>query len=179
MDELVLPLMDDLLHCLTAELEATYGGGPCVAHLAPGARIVADRCSCTGQHCGGQAWVRLDRTYPVLPGTFTQDTTAASCTARTVAVLELGVLRCVPLTAPGTKGPPTVVQLTDAVMVATDDARAMRCVALDCWPGRDRVLGMYAALDSGDCGGGTQLVTVTLGALPRAGQTRSGVVRRS
>lgn len=179
MDTLVLPLMDDLLACLTAELAGSQGGAPCASHLAPGARIVADRCSCTKDHCGGQAWVRLDRTYPVLPGTFTQDTTAASCTARLVAVLELGVLRCVPVTRDRNGiAPPTLVQLTEAVMVATDDARAMRCVALDCWPDRSRVLGMYTAMDSGDCGGGTQLVTVALGATTPPAQARSGVVRR-
>ena len=164
-DTLVLPVLDAVLGCLLAELATSPSGSPCAGFLAPAGPLVpADACGCGRGGSGGcgQAWVRLDRTYPYrqYPA---QDTTPG-CDGPLAAVIELGVLRCLPTVA--TNGqPPTPAALTQATIGQMGDWNALRRTAKCCeeLARRDVVLGAYLPRSQGGCGGGTLTITVRLG----------------
>lgn len=167
-DTLVLPIMDDVRLCLAHELETSPGETPCVVTLVPGASVPADYCSC-GKGTGGcgQAWVRLVRAYPssVYP---TPDLVQPCATVPLAAVLEIGVIRCLPTSQAG-GAPPTAVQLTEATRVQLGDWAAMLrtlrcCEALQV---RSPILGNYDPRSQGACGGGAWQFTVRLGGPPR------------
>lgn len=164
-DRFVLPIMDSLRACLATELESSPGGVPCVVALVPGQSVPADWCSCAKGAACGQAWVRLDRTYPT--NQFPAQDTNASCKAGLAAVLEVGVIRCLPTT--GANGaPPDAAAQTAATMVQLGDWQAM-LRALQCCEAlerRDTVLGIYTPRSQGGCGGGAWQVTVRLGGDP-------------
>lgn len=152
-----LTVMDALRVCLTAQLAPVCGG----VALIPGQQAYPDSCGCGNDGCG-QAWVRLDSLYPSKQFPV-QDISPTNCGSPLAAVIEVGVLRCVPtLTAGGT--PPTVVALTQAAIDAAADTSAM-LEALACCPEvqeRPHILGRYAARDAGDCGGGVWTITVQM-----------------
>lgn len=161
-DDLLGPLMDDLRACLCAQLGDSV---PCACTLVPGSIAVADWCSCKGGQGCGQAWVRLDRMYASsrFPS---QDSTSTPCgSTMLAAVLEVGVYRCRPITAPGSSSqPPTALQQTEAALLQAADALAMAraITCCDSIQKRPHVLGLYLPKDGGDCSGGAWQVTVKL-----------------
>lgn len=153
-------VMDALRGCLCDEL-ARLDAPVCSCALVPGAQAFADACSCGNSGCG-MAWVRLDRIYPSRNFPL-QDQTASPCNSPLAAVIEVGVLRCVPTLKAGGQ-PPTAVELTQAAIDQGRDAGAM-LAALNCCDAigdRPHTLGLYVPRDAADCGGGAWTVTVQL-----------------
>lgn len=159
-----LVIMDAVRGCLCTELAATPGGEPCFCSIIEGGPVVvADHCGCSSRGKCGQAWVRLVEMYPsaAFPS---PDTGVTGCASPLVAVIEVGVYRCVPtMTAKGQ--PPTVEQRTNATIQQVADAGAMH-VAIRCCDEllrRDVTVGRYTPRDSsGGCGGGVWPFTVSL-----------------
>lgn len=154
-------IMDALRVCFCARLE-DQDAGVCVCTLLRGQQALPDGCGCNGDGCG-RAWVRLDRLYPSTSFPL-QDQTAGNCVKAYAAVIELGILRCVPTL--GSQGStPTAVEDTQAALDALRDASAMRytfecCEALQ---GLNTSVGLYLPRDAADCGGGAWQITVQLG----------------
>jgi hypothetical protein len=161
-DVLLTPLMDDLLACVCTALADTVGGTPtCACTLMPGTVAPANWCSCGGRGDGcGMAWVRLDRMFPSsrFPA---QDTSANACTTLVAAVLEVGTYRCQPV-GDAKGNPPSVVDVTNAVLTQNDDAMALleaiRCC--ESIKALSSMLGLWTPRDGGGCGGGAWQVTV-------------------
>jgi hypothetical protein len=155
-----LEVMDDLRACLCTEL-AARSDEVCSCSIVAGAQALPDG-SCDGAGCG-KAWVRLDRLYPSMKFP-QQDIDGQQQGTRLAAVIEVGVLRCIPVqgTTPGS--PPDDVQLTNATLRALADADAMYAALTCCeaLAGRATMLGGYVARDAGDLQGGTWPVTVAL-----------------
>ena len=165
MDTILTPIMDSLRDCVCGALESTLGGSvSCACILVPGLRAPADWCSCNGRGNCGMAWVRLDRLYPSGQRFPAQDqTTAGTCASVLAAVLEVGVYRCQPASQ-GNGQPPAPADITQATLIATDDALALaRGIACcDAITKRPYVLGTYSPRSGGGCGGGAWTVTVQL-----------------
>lgn len=162
-DDLALPVLDAIRACLCAELAASPGGETCFCGLWPALSVPADYCTCKGGVGGcGQAWVRLVRIYPYRQ--YPQQDVDASCRAGLAAVVELGVLRCMPSLGPNST-PPDAAAQAQAVVTQMGDWQAMRRT-LECCDAlvrRDVVLGNYDPRGQGGCGGGTLTATVKLG----------------
>lgn len=159
--DVALAVMDDLRACLCTYLEAR-SEPLCSCPLTPGAQAVPDGGCGTGG-CG-KAWVRLDRMYPSINFP-SQDATGREQGTRLAAVIELGVLRCIPVSNPAKQGsPPTDVQLTDATILQLRDASAMFATLTCCetLTSRATMLGAYTPRDAGDLGGGVWPITVEL-----------------
>lgn len=166
MDTILLPLLDGLRESLGEKLAASMGGETCALAVVPGTQVIADWCTCgNATGCGGMAWVRLDSVYSSSERFPSPDgSTKTSCAVVLAAVIEVGVLRCVPKMKPQTKTPPSPAEQTQAALVAASDALAM-ARAITCYDGvsrRPSVLGRWSPRDSGDCGGGAMTVTVKL-----------------
>lgn len=167
--DVLLEVMDGLLHCLSDQLAATPNGRPCFTALEPGSLVSADWCSCGSRGGGdcGMAWTRLDRLFPYK--TFPLiDQSGVGCDGPMAATIELGVFRCLP--TGGMAGqPPTAEQLTNATINQLRDLDAMKAT-MKCCPaveGRSVSIGTYVPRDSGGCGGGIWPITVTLNRTPR------------
>lgn len=162
-DDLALPVLDAIRDCLCAELVASPGGETCFCGLWPALTVTPDFCSCKGGVGGcGQAWVRLVRIYPFQA--YPQQALDARCKAGLAAVVELGVLRCIPTLGAGGAAPDAAAQ-AQAVVVQMGDWQAMRRT-LECCEAlarRDVVLGNYDPRGQGGCGGGTLTATIRLG----------------
>lgn len=157
----VARIMDALKDCLCAELEAR-GFPVCSCTVLRGVQALPDSCGCNGGGCG-RAWVRLDRLYPASVQFPAQNNVADNCASELAAVIEVGVLRCVPTLKAGGAAPNDVEQ-TNAALEAVSDASAMYA-ALTCCPElqhRVKTLGVYLPRDAGDCGGGAWSITVAL-----------------
>lgn len=170
-DEIAYPTMLRLVACVESVLAERGLPALCRNTVVPGPQAVIEACSgnnCTGE-CGGQGWVRFSTEFPYT--TFpTQDTASARCNTSRAFQLEVGIARCLPVgkaNAIGGFTPPTVQQLVDATRLQMADKAAM-AYAIQCcmnWAedefGLDHVLGQYQPMQvSGDCGGGTWLVTI-------------------
>lgn len=153
-------LMDALRVCFCDRLTALRAPA-CSCTLIRGVQALPDSCGCNQGDCG-KAWVRLDRIYPSKQFPV-QDQTADNCSSVQAAVIELGILRCVPTLGQG-GAMPTAEADAQAALEAVRDAGAMLhvfrcCTALD---GVNTMLGVYQPRDAGDCGGGTWTITVQL-----------------
>lgn len=166
MDTILTPILDSLRSCVCSALEGTIGGpAGCACVLVPGVRTPADWCSCNGrgQACG-MAWVRLSRLYSSSQRFPAQDQgTASTCGGVLAAVIEAGVYRCQPMPK-GQGQPPDPAEVTQAALVAADDALAIARGIACCEQVTKRpyVLGAYDPRSSGGCGGGAWTLTVQL-----------------
>lgn len=164
-DTLLSPILDSLRGCVCTALGNTLGGSvECSCSIMPGLEAPADWCSCKGAGTCGMAWVRLDRIYPSSQRFPSPDATSGGgCVTVLAAVLEVGVYRCQP-TPTGQGQPPAPSAVTQAALVAADDALAL-VGAITCCEAitkRPYVLGAYSPRGTGGCGGGAWTVTVQL-----------------
>jgi hypothetical protein len=165
-------IMDGLRACFCARLDE-LGAPVCSCTLIRGVQALPDSCGCSGDACG-RAWVRLDRIYP--SNSFPiQDNTPENCTKAYAAVIELGVLRCVPTLGPQGRLP-TAVEDTQAALDALRDADAMLHTFQCCETiqGLPAVAGLYLPRDAGDCGGGSWTITLQLGPARVRSRTQQG-----
>lgn len=166
---LLTGLLDDLRACLCATLEAADAATPCLCALTAGAQFTADYCGCKAPGGGcGSSWVRLSDLYASRNFPNPDNTVQGSCASPLAAVIEVGVLRCLPQPNPRTGQPPSPEDLTNAALAALSDAAAIHS-AIACCPAvtdRRHVLGRYRPITSGDCGGGAWTVTVQVSPLP-------------
>lgn len=161
-----LDIMDAVRSCLCEAL----GDGddqPCFCGLYSGPLTVADWCSCSTDRRGvkgcGMAWVRLDR-GPWPTTSFPQVAQGPNnCGSQLAIQLELGVYRCLPVSAADGE-PPTAVQQAEATIQQLADMAAMHRVITCCEAIQDRphVMGTYLPRGDGDCGGGIWTVQVGL-----------------
>ncbi|UQS95170.1 hypothetical protein Pam4_27 [Pseudanabaena phage Pam4] len=161
-------LLDDLRACLCATLEAADADTPCLCALTAGASFTADYCGCKGGGGCGSSWVRLSDLYASRNFPSPDNTVSGSCASPLAAVIEVGVLRCLPQPNPRTGAPPSQADLTNAALAALSDASAIHSAIACCSAVTDRrhVLGRYRPITSGDCGGGAWTVTVQVSPLP-------------
>ncbi|MFE2930611.1 hypothetical protein [Streptomyces sp. NPDC059278] len=153
------PVLSGLTACLCATLAA--GGRPaCACCLVWGASPPAqDFCSCDCDDGRGQAWVRVVRQDPVVT-----ERRRRQCQAwRMQTVIEVGVARCVAVTAPDGQSAPTCDQREEDAWGLVLDARLLReavacCDALtdvQVWPSAVTPMG-----PQGGCAGVTVQITV-------------------
>ena len=139
----------------------------CRKFLAPGAQVPWDSCcECPGGS-EGQAWVGVERFYPVAPFP-QQDAGAQRCHPREYAAdIVVGVLRCAHTVDDRGEAPPEGVVTGDAVKVARDrtiarDALLCGFLGDDADPGTFR-LGAWTPLGpSGGCVGGAWQATIAV-----------------
>lgn len=172
MDPLVDPTdglyeqQDRLLGLLTTRLDG-FGAAVCRAFLAPGAQVPWDTCCECGSGSEGQAWVGVERVYPVAPFP-QQDAGAQRChPSEYAADLVVGILRCAHTVDDRGDAPPASVVTEDAGKVARDrklmlDTLLCDFVGDDDDPGTFR-LGFWQPLGpGGGCVGGSWTATVAL-----------------
>lgn len=168
-DTTVLPTMEALLLCLAGELERSTVGGVGTVFLASGEQAVADYCGALSRGgCQSQAWVRLVRAYPSRAFPSADVEPVGGCPTAWAITLELGVLRCRAVAAEGRGGqkgaPPSAATVTQQTADQMADFGSMRRAVSCCdsLTPRTTLFGEYQPLDSGDCGGGTLLVTTAI-----------------
>ncbi|MEH1014610.1 hypothetical protein V6U90_16050 [Micromonospora sp. CPCC 206060] len=162
-DDVAWPVAVRLRELAGAALDGALGGTPAVCAVVPGRDVAIDSC------CDGQAWVRIVRTYPVLPGEFpngrgTPLDGGGDPGAFWAVELGVGTARCAP--SPDDAGnPPTATELERAAAELADDAgRIRRSVLCELVkePAAEAVfIGEQSSVGpSGGCVGQEALVTV-------------------
>ncbi|NLU77787.1 hypothetical protein HCA58_05125 [Micromonospora sp. HNM0581] len=127
-DEVAWPVAVKLRELVGDALVDALGGAPAVCAVVPGRDVAIDSC------CDGQAWVRIVRTYPVLPGEFpggrgTPLDDGADPGAFWAVELGAGTARCAP-TIDDAGNPPTAVELERSAAELADDAGRIRRAVL-------------------------------------------------
>jgi hypothetical protein len=162
-DDVAWPVAVRLRELVGAALVGALGGTPAVCAVVPGRDVAIDSC------CDGQAWVRIVRTYPVLPGEFPNGRGSplddgGDPGAFWAVELGAGSARCAP--SPDDMGnPPTGAELERAAAELADDAGRIRRTVLcelQAVPSVDEVfIGEQSNVGpSGGCVGQEVLVTV-------------------
>lgn len=162
-DQVAWPIAAALCDCIRTALRSAIGGSPASCCIIPGRDVAIDDC------CAGQAWVRIVRVYPTLPGEFPNPRPTplgAGCDDGACWAVELGAgtARC----APGQDDaglPPSDAAQELAARVLADDASRIRRAVLCCLPAVDGVEEIVvgeqsSAGPSGGCVGQELLVTV-------------------
>lgn len=164
-DQSVTPVAENLLACLVAEL-ATEADPPAHASLRTGIQVELLLSTTRDECCEGVAWVRVASIYPSenFPE---QDSSYSRCgPVQWAAILEMGVARCAP--TPDAADIPSEDEWNAVSRAIMDDAAAMRralCCFVDADPDRMYLAGQWASLAvEGGCAGGTQQVTIAVGA---------------
>lgn len=160
--DVALAIMGDLVACLRTALEER-SSAPCSLSIIPGIQAYPDK-GCGAGGCG-QAWVRLDRIYGSTA--FPLADAKATCATGLAAVIELGILRCVPTLDAAGNGP-TDLDNTQATIEVLSDASAL-IEAVNCCPAvteRQHFLGAWEPRDAADMGGGVIQVTVQARRIP-------------
>lgn len=127
-DDVAWPVAVRLRELVGDALDGALAGTPAVCAVVPGRDVAIDSC------CDGQAWVRIVRTYPVLPGEFpdgrgTPLDPGADAGAFWAVELGVGTARCAP--SPDDQGyPPTAAELERSAAELHDDAARIRRVLL-------------------------------------------------
>jgi hypothetical protein len=159
----VVALLSWLLDTACEDLAATASGPVGARLIAPGsAPPPADWC-CQTDAGLGMAWVRVTRRYrsTSFPS---PDSTPGRCAGPLAVECELGVYRCVATL--GDRGEaPSPAEVTADAMAADADACALgNAVNRLAWT---HVRGAWTPVGpSGGCGGGAQLVVVSIGQGP-------------
>lgn len=162
-DAVAWPVAVALRAAIRGRLEVAIGGAPASCAVVPGRDVAIDDC------CAGQAWVRIVRVYPTLPGEFPNPRSSPvgdGCDDGVFWAVELGAgsARCAP-SADDYGRPPGDGELEDAARVLADDAGRIRRTVLEDLPRLALVdevfVGEQAAVGpSGGCVGQELVVTV-------------------
>ncbi|MDG4796953.1 hypothetical protein [Micromonospora sp. WMMD1082] len=123
-DDVAWPVAVRLRELVGEALTDALGGTPAVCAVVPGRDVAIDSC------CDGQAWVRIVRTYPVLPAEFpggrgTPLDSGADPGAFWAVELGAGSARCAP-TIDDAGQPPTAAELERSAAELADDAGRIR-----------------------------------------------------
>lgn len=139
----------------------------CRSFVAPGAQVPWDVCCGCSAGVEGQAWVAVERVYPVAPFP-QQDSGAQRChPSEYAADLVVGILRCAHTVDDQGEPPAAATVTADAGKVARDrklmlDTLLCDFAGVDADPGTFR-LGFWQPLGpSGGCVGGSWTATVAL-----------------
>ncbi len=127
-DEVAWPVAVKLRQLVEQALVGAHGGTPAVTAVVPGRDVAIDSC------CDGQAWVRIVRTYPVLPAEFPGGRgipldPGADPGAFWAVELGAGSARCAPTIDDGGQ-PPTAADLERSAAELADDAGRIRRAVL-------------------------------------------------
>jgi hypothetical protein len=165
------PRLSMLLDCVTENLDAV-GVPVCRAFVHPGSMAPWDACGVSEGGAEGQAWVAVERVYPVDP--FPQQ----DLSSQRVGLVEfaadviVGVLRCAATVDDQGNPPPAAAVMADSV-AQTRDLAILRDALLCCYypsvdsdPGEFR-LGTWEPLGpQGGCVGGQWRATIRIPACP-------------
>lgn len=162
-DYWVYPRLVDLATCVCEELNASGLPQTCFCGVIPGGLAAFDYCTCQGA-CG-QAWTRLVTAYPSV--NFPNQSLSATCDQPLAFVIEVGIVRCAPVSNKDGVPPSVSAQLEATRLQMADMAAMVR--AIKCCMGHDEddedldyALGVYTPTPpGGGCLGGTWSVTVT------------------
>lgn len=165
----VWPKLVALRDCLATALTGTIKGGVCRLAIEPGA-VAWDFCSSTvdgdGNEINGQAWVRWTNRFPY--STFPIPANSARpCGFPKAVVIEMGIIRCVPI-MDDRGNPPDADAMTDAAQAAGIDGEALLwavCCAssTDAFKNRSILVGNLLPVGpQGACGGVTLTLTMDL-----------------
>lgn len=165
-DNIAWPTMVRLAGCLETKVREHGLPGLCQSTVVPGPSAVMDRCAACGgtSDCQGQAWVRFVQEFPSRD--FPAADTTGLCNTPMAYVLEVGLGRCLPTgSANGLGGftPPSLDALVNATRLQMADKRAMLAAIQCCMDDGDvtyAIQGYSPIQVTGDCGGGTYLVTI-------------------
>lgn len=155
-----------LLDLLGVRLSA-FGVPVCRAFVAPGAQVPWDTCCECGSGSEGQAWVAVERFYPVAPFP-QQDVGAQRCHPTEFAAdIVVGILRCAHTVDDQGNAPSAPTVTADAGKVARDRKIALDALLCDFLgddpdPGTFR-LGFWQPLGpGGGCVGGSWSATIAI-----------------
>ncbi|MEU1757320.1 hypothetical protein ABZ436_32385 [Micromonospora matsumotoense] len=142
-DDVAWPVAVKLRELIGGALDGALGGTPAVVAVVPGRDVAIDSC------CEGQAWVRVVRTYPVLPEEFpggrgTPLDDGADPGAFWAVELGAGTVRCAP-------SPDDAGRIRRTVLCGLQNLSAVESV----WIGEQSSVG-----PSGGCVGQEVLVAV-------------------
>lgn len=140
----------ELAECLCGQVAKLCGDDLCWCGLYPGGQPSWDYCGgCEGDKCGmGYVTVVQVSPYTTLG---VADVTVTKCDRPLQALVEVGVLRCVPVEESGLPDPEVMADISLLLMA---DMEAIRNTVACCFTG-DSVLQGYEALPvQGGCVGG-------------------------
>jgi len=151
------PLVE-LARCVCEKVSAQGCGSLCWCGIYPGGLPAWDYCGeCDGGSCG-MAYVTVVAIEPYT--TFGVGNPLAACASMLQAVVQIGVIRCLPVVEDGL---PSEEDLADVSIGLVADALAIREAVLCCTPS-DTVLRSYTALPAqGGCVGGQWEIVLDLG----------------
>jgi hypothetical protein len=162
--------LDVLLACLESGLDA-YGVPACRTFIQPGAVAPWDACGMSEGGAEGQAWVAVERMYPVRDFP-TPHTPARPEAVEYAADIVVGVLRCAATVDDEGRPPPVEAVMADSV-AQTRDAGILRDVLLCCFVPAvgasvgEFVLGSWEPLGPlGGCVGGQWRATIQVPGCP-------------
>lgn len=154
--------LTNLATCLCAQIEADGGPEPCFCGVIPGDAAVPSYAGNCQDQCG-MAWVRLMSSYPS-SGVGNVNSLPGNCASEADAVIEVGLVRCMPQGNAFGDGP-TPADLLAAADLQMAGLQTMK-TAIVCCPGyssKDWVLGGYTPLGpTGGLVGGTWTVTLVV-----------------
>ena len=166
-DTMVMPILQEALACLRTEASLTENP-PQHYHVRPGASFEPsadgygrDEC------CDGIGWVRLVANYEGGDANWLEPAGGVEGNCAPIAwavIIEIGLMRCVPVAADRGGGNVTSEQWTAAAQAQLDDGAALRrvlCCLREIRGVSDVVSGQLSPLEnSGGCGGITLQVTI-------------------
>lgn len=153
-DSLAAPLLVALRECVRAQLARSTSGPVCRASIRHSVVTPAmDGCDCQCADGQGDAWVRLVRLEPDVDNAGA--VAPSACPTAWLAVIELGVYRCVPLPEEGEALPEQTEHVIS--LDALSDMNALLRVLTCCLALADAFIGVdfWQPLGpSGGCAGG-------------------------
>lgn len=166
-DTMVMPILQQALACLRTEASLTENP-PAHYHVRPGGSFEPsadaygrDEC------CDGIGWARMVANYEGQDANWLEPAGGIEGNCAPIAwavVIEIGLMRCVPLAGDRAGSNVTDEQWTAATQAQMDDAAALRrvlCCLRDLRGVSDVVSGQVTPLEnSGGCGGVTLTVTI-------------------
>lgn len=138
-------VVEALATCLCAQILADGTPKTCFCGVIPGAAIPMDMVTGTCKDADGMAFVRLVNTYPANQ-VGVQNLEPGNCAVGQGVDLEVGIIRCFPLTRSGGSPKPDVLLARTKLQIA--DERTMRR-AINCceWlDAQDFVVGLYTPI---------------------------------
>jgi hypothetical protein len=164
-DTMVMPILTQALQCLRDQA-AVAPNVPAYFHLRPGADFEQQADQYGDECCDGIGWVRMAANYEGSDENWMEPNgTPSNCPPNSWAVvIEIGLMRCIPLARTARGERVTDAQWTAATQQQMDDAATLRrvlCCLRDAFDQADVTAGQIGPLpNSGGCGGVTIQVTI-------------------
>lgn len=121
-DRIMFPVLQRLIECLCAELEASGGPSLCYCGMVVGDIMPLELTKCGPGGCGGVAWIRPMQAFSSTE--FPAPDEAPSCVAVLAMPVEIGVARCYP--RGDIKKPMNPQDMFEAARLYMSDMQAMR-----------------------------------------------------